>query len=69
MQIKDIHKGGRPKVVRPDGFYMALLNEYQTATIGQLAVARGVSKATICRWLRTARTIAAQQGGAIDEKA
>lgn len=68
MQVKDIHKGGRPKVIRPDGFYLALLDEYQTATIGQIAISRGVSKATICRWLRIARAIAAQQGGTIDER-
>ena len=52
---RDIHKGGRPPVVRPAGFYEALLREYDTMTTRQMADAHRVSRATITRWLSIAR--------------
>lgn len=55
-----IHKGGRPPIQRPDGFYEALLREYETMTIQQMAEAHKVTRTTISRWLRVARS---KQGG------
>lgn len=52
----DIHKGGRPPIKRPDGFYEALLREYETMTIGQMATIHKVSRTTISNWLRVARS-------------
>lgn len=52
----DIHKGGRPPKVRPDGFYDMLLREYDTMTIGQMADFHKVTRTTISRWLKVART-------------
>lgn len=60
--MTDIHKGGRPPIKRPDGFYETLLKEYEVMTIGQMADSHKVTKATISRWLRTAR------GGILDAK-
>lgn len=54
--MKDIHKGGRPPVMRPEGFYESLLREYETMTIKQMAGVHRVSRTTISNWLRTART-------------
>lgn len=54
--IKDIHKGGRPPIQRPDGFYESLLREYETMTIGQMAEVHKVTRTTISRWLKVART-------------
>lgn len=56
MTQKDIHKGGRPKLVRPKGFHESLLREYETMTVGQMAASHKVTRQTISRWLRTART-------------
>lgn len=55
-QIKDIHKGGRPPVQRPEGFYESILREYETMTIGQMAEIHKVTRTTISRWLKIART-------------
>lgn len=52
---KDIHRGGRPKTIRPKGFYELLLREYETMTIGQMAQTHKVTRQTISRWLKTAR--------------
>lgn len=59
--IKDIHKGGRPPVQRPEGFYRKILEEYDVMTIGQMCEYHNVSRSTISRWLRTAR-------GSVDER-
>lgn len=53
--MRDIHKGGRPPIERPEGFYRGLLLEYETMTIGQMAAAHCVSRTTINNWLRRAR--------------
>ena len=53
---RDIHKGGRPPVQRPEGFYANLLKEYETMTIRQMAAYHNVTRATISRWLKVART-------------
>jgi predicted DNA-binding protein (UPF0251 family) len=53
---KDIHKGGRPPIVRPEGFYEMLLTEYETMTTAQMAAVHGVTRSTIQRWLKIART-------------
>lgn len=53
--MKDIHVGGRPPIVRPEGFYEALLVEYETMSTVQMAKARGVSRPTISKWLKIAR--------------
>lgn len=56
-QIKrDIHKGGRPPLNRPADFYQTILQEYETMTIGQMATFHGVTRTTISRWLKIART-------------
>lgn len=55
MSYYDIHKGGRPPIQRPEGFYPSLLAEYERMTIAQMAESHKVSKATISRWLRIAR--------------
>lgn len=52
---KDIHKGGRPPVKRPEGFYETILKEYETMTTGQMATFHGVTRTTISRWLKIAR--------------
>lgn len=57
--MRDIHKGGRPPVQRPAGFYPAILAEYNTMTIGQMAAMHRVSRTTINNWLRKAREEAA----------
>ena len=54
--VKDIHKGGRPPIPRPEGFYQELLREYETMTINQMAQCHGVTRTTISRWLKIART-------------
>lgn len=56
MTTKDIHKGGRPRKIRPDSFYKSLLKEYETMTIRQMAEFHNVSSMTISRWLKIART-------------
>lgn len=53
--MTDIHKGGRPPIKRPDGFYESLLREYETMTLGQMAAVHNVSKGTVSRWLKVAR--------------
>lgn len=53
---KDIHRGGRPKIVRPRGFYESLLREYEIMTIAQMAESHKVTRQTISRWLKIART-------------
>lgn len=53
--MRDIHKGGRPKKVRPEGFWALLLQEYETMTIAQMAACHSVSRSTINTWLRQAR--------------
>lgn len=53
--MNDIHKGGRPPIVRPEAFYAALLAQYEHMTIGQMAQVHQVSRSTISRWLRIAR--------------
>lgn len=58
--MMSIHKGGRPPIKRPEGFYENLLREYDTMTIRQMAESHNVTRTTISRWLRIART---QQGG------
>lgn len=55
-KVKDIHKGGRPPVKRPDGFYEGVLNCYETMTTSQMAKAYGVTRQTISRWLKIARS-------------
>jgi transcriptional regulator with XRE-family HTH domain len=55
MTSKNIHKGGRPKTVRPSGFYQALLREYENMTLRQMAEFHKVSRMTISRWLKVAR--------------
>lgn len=52
----DIHKGGRPRKQRPKAFYDALLHEYESMTIAQMAEAHSVTRTTISRWLKYART-------------
>ena len=59
--MSDIHKGGRPPIQRPAGFYEGLLREYETMTIQQMADSHKVTRTTISRWLRVAR--GRQQGG------
>lgn len=59
--MSDIHKGGRPPIQRPEGFYENLLREYETMTIRQMAESHKVTRTTISRWLRIARS--RQQGG------
>lgn len=54
--MKNIHKGGRPPLNRPATFYNALLTEYEEMTIGQMAAIHNVSRTTISRWLKYART-------------
>lgn len=54
-KVKDIHKGGRPPIVRPEGFYKRILEEYEVMTTGQMAKVHGVTRPTICRWLKIAR--------------
>ncbi len=61
--MTNIHKGGRPPVIRPDGFYEGLLREYETMTIKQMADSHKVTRTTISRWLRIAR-----QGGNIGKQ-
>ena len=61
--MTNIHKGGRPPVIRPDGFYEGLLREYETMTIKQMADSHKVTRTTISRWLRIAR-----QGGTIGKQ-
>lgn len=56
MTTRDIHKGGRPRAQRPAGFYESLLREYETMTTTQMAVFHGVTRQTISRWLKAART-------------
>jgi hypothetical protein len=56
MMTRDIHKGGRPRITRPEGFYEALLREYDTMTTSQMATFHGVTRQTISRWLKVART-------------
>jgi hypothetical protein len=53
---KDIHRGGRPKLIRPHGFYESLLREYEIMTIAQMAESHKVTRQTISRWLKIART-------------
>lgn len=60
--MTDIHKGGRPKIIRPANFYQHLLDEYETHTTGDMAKMYNVSKATISRWLKIARTGGAAHG-------
>lgn len=60
--IRDIHKGGRPPVKRPEGFYESLLREYEVMTIGQMAESHKVTRTTISRWLKVARTEAQANG-------
>lgn len=54
--MTSIHKGGRPPITRPEGFYEGVLKCYESMTIKQIADAYGVSKPTISRWLRIARS-------------
>lgn len=54
--MKDIHKGGRPPIQRPDGFYETILNEYESMTIAEMAEFHNVTRTTISRWLKIART-------------
>lgn len=54
-KTKDIHKGGRPPVQRPEEFYAKILEEYEVMTIGQMCEYHNVSRSTISRWLRRAR--------------
>lgn len=61
---KDIHKGGRPPIQRPEGFYENLLREYEVMTIGQMADCHKVTRTTISRWLRIAR----QGGGSVGKQ-
>lgn len=63
MTTRDIHKGGRPKIQRPEGFYESLLREYETMTTSQMAAFHGVTRQTISRWLKAART-----GGALEQQ-
>lgn len=55
-QKTSIHKGGRPKVTRPNGFYESLLREYETMSTSQMAASHNVTRQTISRWLKAART-------------
>ena len=51
---KDIHKGGRPRLY-DENFYKSIVDEYETNTISQLCKLHGVSRATICLWLKKGR--------------
>ena len=44
--MTDIHKGGRPPIKRPEGFYEGLLREYETMTIRQMAES-GITVTTV----------------------
>lgn len=53
--MRDIHKGGRPRKERPEGFWSMILREYDSMTIAQMAEVHKVSRSTINTWLRQAR--------------
>lgn len=55
--MKDIHRGGRPPIQRSAGFYLKLLDRYETNTTRQLAEIYDVSAPTICNWLKKAREV------------
>ena len=50
-----IHRGGRPRKVRPAGFWELILSEYEHMTIRQIAASHNVSKSTVNSWLAEAR--------------
>lgn len=60
IRTDGVHRGGRPPINRPPAFYRALLLEYESATISEIAAARGKSQRTILRWLATARDLQAK---------
>ena len=53
--MRDIHKGGRPPVARPDGWAQMILSEYDRMTIKQMADYHRVSRTSINNWLKRAR--------------
>lgn len=61
MKTRDIHKAGRPPVIRPASFYETLLRDYETHSIRQLARLYGVCPQTISNWLKRAREVTAER--------
>ena len=55
---EDVHKGGRPLKYNNE-FYKAIVLEYETNSIRQIAANHNVSKSTIVRWLKEGREIIA----------
>lgn len=48
-----IPKGGRPSAYKPE-YAEVLQNERTTMSINEMAAFHGVSRATMCRWLKKA---------------
>lgn len=54
--MTDIHKGGRPQKY-DDTFYISIVQQYETNTIGQIAEHHNVTRTTISRWLKRGRDL------------
>lgn len=57
-----IHAGGRKslKVLKSKEWFSELLKKYETATLPELAADYGVSRTTICKYIRYAKEVTAQ---------
>lgn len=61
-RLDGIHAGGRKslKVLKSKEWFSELLKKYETATLPELAADYGVSRTTICKYIRYAKEVTAQ---------